>query len=155
MQLPGAVGAIKNSTSSLAAFVRPFFALGDRLRIFGFGADELSMTLLLHHGGDGTIGGGGSLGRDHPDYFNHLWSGDIDAAHVCGERDRRFFEFSMNPDFSPKFASVQAVESRRHGRARSRAGARVTLIRTTVGPRHPVISVEHPETKEARAWHES
>jgi 4-hydroxy-tetrahydrodipicolinate synthase len=103
------VVAIKNSTSSLAAFVRTFFALGDRLRIFGFGTDELSMTLLLHHGGDGTIGGGGSLGRDHPDYFNHLWSGDLDAAHVCGERDRRFFEFSMNPDFSPKFASVQAV----------------------------------------------
>ena len=109
MQLPGAVGAIKNSTSSLAAFVRTFFALGDRLRIFGFGADELSMTLLLHHGGDGTIGGGGALGRDHPDYFNHLWSGDLEAARVCGERDKRFFEFSMYPDFSPKFASVQAV----------------------------------------------
>jgi 4-hydroxy-tetrahydrodipicolinate synthase len=103
------VVAIKNSTSSLAAFVRTFFALGDRLRIFGFGADELSMTLLVHHGGDGTIGGGGALGRDHPDYFNHLWSGDLEAAQVCGERDKRFFEFSMFPDFSPKFASVQAV----------------------------------------------
>jgi dihydrodipicolinate synthase/N-acetylneuraminate lyase len=155
MQLPGAVGAIKNSTSSLAAFVRTFFALGDRLRICGLGEDELSTTLLLHHGGDGTIGGGGALGRDHPGYFNHLWSGDLETSQACGERDKRFVEFSMYPDFSPKFASVQAVESRRHGRARSRAGARVTPIRTTVGPRHPVISVEHPETKEARAWHAS
>ena len=103
------VVAIKNSTSSLAAFVRTFFELGDRLRIFGFGADELSMTLLLHHGGDGTIGGGGALGRDHPDYFNHLWAGDLEAAQACGERDKRFFEFSMYPDFSPKFASAQAV----------------------------------------------
>ena len=59
------------------------------------------MTLLLHHGGDGTIGGGGVLGRDHPDYFNHLWAGDIDAARACGDRDRRFLEFSMFPD-SPR-----------------------------------------------------
>jgi dihydrodipicolinate synthase/N-acetylneuraminate lyase len=103
------VTAIKNSTVSLASFVRTFFELKDALRIFGFGTDELSMSLLEHHGGDGTIGGGGVLGRDHPDYFNHLWAGEIDEARVCGDRDRRFFEFSMHPDFSPKFASAQAI----------------------------------------------
>lgn len=103
------VVAIKNSTPSLASFVETFFALGDRLRIFGFGTDELSMTLLVQHGGDGTIGGGGVLGRDHPDYFNHLWAGNLDAARRCGARDKRFFDFSMNPDFSPKFASAPAV----------------------------------------------
>lgn len=103
------VVGIKNSTAGLSDFIRTFFMLGDRLRIFGFGTDELSMSLLLHHGGDGTIGGGGVLGRDHPDYFNHLWAGDLEAARVCGERDRRFLEFSMYPDFAPKFSSAQAV----------------------------------------------
>jgi dihydrodipicolinate synthase/N-acetylneuraminate lyase len=103
------VVAIKNSTGSLDSFVRTFFSLKDRLRIFGFGTDELSMSLLREHGGDGTIGGGGVLGRDHPDYFNRLWAGEIDRARACGDRDRRFFEFSMHPDFSPKFASAQAI----------------------------------------------
>lgn len=103
------VVAIKNSTGSLASFVQTFFALGDRMRIFGFGTDPLSVSLLMHHGGDGTIGGGGVLGHDHPDYFNFLWSGDLDAALACGERDRRFFEFSMYPDFSPRFASAHAI----------------------------------------------
>ena len=103
------VVGIKNSTASLASFVRTFFMLGDTLRIFGFGTDELSVSLLLHHGGDGTIGGGGVLGHDHPDFFNHLWAGDLAAAHACGERDRRFLEFSMYPDFAPKFSSAQAV----------------------------------------------
>lgn len=103
------VVGIKNSTGSLASFVRTFFQLKDRLRIYGFGTDELSMSLLQHHGGDGTIGGGGVLGSDHPGYFDHLWAGELDEARACGERDRRFFEFSMNPDFSPKFASAQAI----------------------------------------------
>ena len=103
------VVAIKNSTASLAAFAQTFFALGDRLRIFGFGTDELSITLLVERGGDGTIGGGGVLGRDHPGFFDHLWAGELEAARACGERDRRFFEFSMYPDFTPKFSSAQAV----------------------------------------------
>ena len=103
------VVAIKNSTPDLPSFLSTFFTLGDRLRIFGFGTDELSTTLLLQHGGDGTIGGGAVLGRDHPDYFNHLWAGNLAAAQRCAERDKRFFEFSVNPDFSPKFASAQAV----------------------------------------------
>jgi dihydrodipicolinate synthase/N-acetylneuraminate lyase len=103
------VVAIKNSTATLTSFLETFFALKDEIRIFGFGTDELSITLLVHHGGDGTIGGGAVLGCDHPDFFNHLWAGDLDAARRCGARDKLFFDFSMNPDFSPKLASAQAV----------------------------------------------
>lgn len=103
------VVAIKNSTAILGSFLETFFALKDEIRIFGFGTDELSITLLHHHGGDGTIGGGAVLGRDHPDFFNHLWVGDLDAARRCGARDKLFFDFAMNPDFSPKVASAQAV----------------------------------------------
>jgi 4-hydroxy-tetrahydrodipicolinate synthase len=107
-ELPTVV-AIKNSTGSLAAFVQTFFAMKDRLRIFGFGSDDLSISLIRDHGGDGTIGGGAVLGRDHPAFYEALWAGDMDAARVAGARDKRFFDFSMRPDFSPQFASAQAV----------------------------------------------
>jgi len=103
------VVAVKNSTGSLAAFVKAFFELKDTIRIFGFGTDELAITLLGSHGGDGTIGGGAVLGREHPAFFEAVWDGRLDDARRWGARDRAFFEFSMKPDFSPTFASAQAV----------------------------------------------
>lgn len=103
------VVGVKNSTGSLPGFLEAFFELKDRIRIFGFGTDELSITLLRQHGGDGTIGGGAVLGREHPAFFEAVWAGDLDAARHWGARDKAFFDFSMHPDFSPKFASAQAV----------------------------------------------
>jgi 4-hydroxy-tetrahydrodipicolinate synthase len=135
------VVAIKNSTGSLAAFVQTFFALRDRLRIFGFGADELSMSLIRDHGGDGTIGGGAVLGRDHPAYFEALWRGDMDAAREAGARDKRFFDFSMYPDFSPRFASAQAVMKAALN-ARGLPGG---------FPRPPLLPLTEAETESVRA----
>jgi dihydrodipicolinate synthase/N-acetylneuraminate lyase len=103
------VVAIKNSTGSLAGFLDTFFAVKDRIRYFGFGSDELSITLIGHHGGDGTIGGGAVLGAVHPGFYEAVWAGDLEHARELGARDKAFFDFSMGSDFSPRFASVQAV----------------------------------------------
>jgi 4-hydroxy-tetrahydrodipicolinate synthase len=103
------VVAVKNSTSSPAAFVEAFFALKEQIRIFGFGGDDLSITLITGHGGDGTIGAGAVLGREHPAFWEALWRGELEEARHWGARDKAFFDFSMNPDFSPAFASVPAI----------------------------------------------
>lgn len=103
------VVAIKNSTGSFAGFLETFFAVKDRIRYFGFGTDELSITLIGHHGGDGTIGGGAVLGRVHPGFYEAVWDGDLVRARELGALDKAFFDFSMGPGFAPRFASVQAV----------------------------------------------
>jgi 4-hydroxy-tetrahydrodipicolinate synthase len=103
------VVAIKNSTGSFAGFLDTFFAVKDRIRYFGFGSDELSMTLIRHHGGDGTIGGGAVLGRTHPGFYDAVWAGDLERARALGALDKAFFDFSMGPGFAPRFASAQAI----------------------------------------------
>jgi 4-hydroxy-tetrahydrodipicolinate synthase len=103
------VVAIKNSTGSLEAFLAAFFLLKDRIRIFGFGTDERAIELIREHGGDGTIGAGAVLGREHPAFFEAIWAGELDEARRLGKRDQAFFDFAYYPDFSPKFASAQAV----------------------------------------------
>ncbi len=103
------VVAIKNSTGSFTGFLDTFFALKDRIRIFGFGSDELSITLIDRHRGDGTIGGGAVLGRVHPQFFEAIWAGDLARARSLGAIDKAFFDFSMRPDFSPQFGSAQAI----------------------------------------------
>jgi dihydrodipicolinate synthase/N-acetylneuraminate lyase len=103
------VVAIKNSTRSYAGFIEGFFAVKDAIRYFGFGTDPVSVMLIRERGGDGTIGGGAVLGRDHPRYYEHLWAGELEEAAVCGARDKAFFDFSMTPEFEPRFASAQAI----------------------------------------------
>lgn len=103
------VVAIKNSTGDVGAFVETFFAVKDRLRYFGFPANELGIALLHHHGGDGTVGSGAVLGADHADFFNHIWAGELDAARRCGARDRRLFEDWFSSDYGPRFGSAQAI----------------------------------------------
>jgi dihydrodipicolinate synthase/N-acetylneuraminate lyase len=103
------VVAIKNSTGSFAGFVETFFAVKDRIRYFGFGADELSISLIDQHGGDGTIGGGAVLGSTHPGFFEAVWAGELVRARALGARDKAFFDFSMRADFAPRFASAQGI----------------------------------------------
>jgi dihydrodipicolinate synthase/N-acetylneuraminate lyase len=103
------VVAIKNSTGSFAGFLDTFFAVKDEIRYFGFGSDELSITLISHHGGDGTIGGGAVLGHVHPGFYEAVWDGDLARARQLGALDKAFFDFSMAPDFGPRFASAQAI----------------------------------------------
>lgn len=103
------VVAIKNSTGNLDRFIRSFFALKDRVRIFGFGMDELGATLVQVHGGDGTIGAGAVLGRDQPDFYNHLWRGELAEALLCGARDRKLMRDWFTESLVGRFGSAQAI----------------------------------------------
>jgi dihydrodipicolinate synthase/N-acetylneuraminate lyase len=103
------VVAIKNSTGDFASFLDGFFAVKGAVRYFGAPMTELGLTLVREHGLDGTIGAGAVLGSTHPDFFNHAWADDREAALACGEQDRLLFERWINPDYSPRFGSPQAI----------------------------------------------
>lgn len=103
------VVAIKNSTGRLDRFLRSFFALKERVRIFGFGMDELGASLVKVYGGDGTMGAGAVLGREHPDFYNHLWRGDLAEALRCGARDRQIMSDWFTEDLTGRFGSAPAI----------------------------------------------
>ncbi len=103
------VVAIKQSTSNLARFVETFFALADKVRVFGFSMDEHGLAMLQARGGDGTMGAGGVLGRDHPDFYNKLWAGDIEGARACGRNDRRILNDWYTPELIGRFGSGPAI----------------------------------------------
>ena len=106
--LPNVV-AIKQSTSDWQRFLDTFFALNDQVRVFGHTMDERGLALLREHGGDGTMGAGAVLGRIHPDFYNNLWAGDIDAARACGQKDRVIMEAWYTPELVGKFGSGPAI----------------------------------------------
>lgn len=101
--------AIKNSTPSLQNFVSTFFEVKDQLRYFGFPMNELGVSLIKEHGGDGTMGAGAVLGRVHPDFYNYLWTGEEEKALACGRKDQFLFQSWFNQDFSAKYGSPQAI----------------------------------------------
>lgn len=103
------VVGIKNSTPNVGNFVETLAAVKDRLRVFGFPFNEFGVSLLQGIGGDGTMGAGAVLGRDHPEFWNRLWAGDVDGALAVGRRDRAVFDAWIRPDFSAPFASPQAI----------------------------------------------
>jgi dihydrodipicolinate synthase/N-acetylneuraminate lyase len=103
------VVAIKQSTGNLRRFVETFFALNEKVRIFGHSMDEHGLTLLQARGGDGTMGAGGVLGRIHPDFYNHLWAGKIDAARDCGRKDRMILDQWYTRDLVGQFGSGPAI----------------------------------------------
>ncbi|WP_239018194.1 dihydrodipicolinate synthase family protein [Sphingomonas flavalba] len=106
--LPNIV-AVKQSTGRMERFVETFFALGDKVRVFGHTMDEFGLTLLQARGGDGTMGAGGVLGRAQPDFYNHLWAGDIDAARACGRQDRATMDAWYTSDLVGRFGSGPAI----------------------------------------------
>ncbi len=103
------VVAVKNSTASLERFIQAFLVLKEQVRVFGFGLDQLGATLVCVHGGDGTMGAGAVLGHEHPDFYNHLWRGDLAAALSCGARDRVVMEDWFTADRVGRFGSAQAI----------------------------------------------
>jgi dihydrodipicolinate synthase/N-acetylneuraminate lyase len=103
------VVAIKQSTSNLASFVDTVFALAEQVRVFGFSMDEHGLTMLQARGGDGTMGAGGVLGRDHPDFYNKLWAGDIEGARACGANDRVLMKEWYTPELVGRFGSGPAI----------------------------------------------
>lgn len=103
------VVALKHSTSRLDHFVDVFFAIRDRVRVFGFAMNELGLTLVDYQAGDGTMGAGAVLGRDHPEFYNAIWRGDLDTARVCGARDRVILDEWYNEHLTARFGSPQAI----------------------------------------------
>jgi 4-hydroxy-tetrahydrodipicolinate synthase len=104
-----AVVAIKQSTPRFTHFAETFFALRDKVRVFGFPMDELGLTMLRVHGGDGTMGAGGVLGRAQSGFYDNLWAGDIDAARACGLKDRVLMAEWYTPDLIGRFGSGPAI----------------------------------------------
>jgi len=103
------VVAIKQSTPNFPQFAKTFFELGDKIRIFGFPMDELGLTMLRVHGGDGTMGAGGVLGRNQTGFYDRLWAGDIDGAREMGRKDRVLMEEWYTPELVGKFGSGPAI----------------------------------------------
>jgi len=103
------VVAIKNSTPDMNNFISTFFAVKEEIRYFGFPMNELGVSLIVEHGGDGTMGAGAVLGADHPNFYNYLWNGDIETALKYGKRDQFLFNSWFNNDFSAKYGSPQAI----------------------------------------------
>lgn len=101
--------AIKNSTPDLNNFISTFFAVKDKLRYFGFPMNELGISLIKDHGGEGMMGAGAVLGRVHPNFFNALWAGDEEKALAYGKKDQFLFQEWFNQDFSAKYGSPQAI----------------------------------------------
>ncbi|WP_059153690.1 dihydrodipicolinate synthase family protein [Novosphingobium barchaimii] len=104
-----AVVAIKQSTPRFTHFAETFFALREQVRVFGFPMDELGLTMLRVHGGDGTMGAGGVLGRNQTGFYDKLWAGDIDGARECGLKDRVLMEEWYTPELVGKFGSGPAI----------------------------------------------
>jgi len=103
------VVAIKNSTPNLRHFMEVFFALKDKVRIFGIPMNDLGITLAQHHGADGTMGAGAILGRDQPDFFNAIWEGDTERARQMGRRDSAVMQDWFTSDLTGRFGSAQAI----------------------------------------------
>ena len=135
------VVAVKNSTGDPTLFVDGLIAVGGDVRYFGAPMNELGIRLMREHRLDGTIGAGAVLGADHADFFNHAWAGDTEAALACGARDRILFDHWINPDYSPRFGSAQAIMK-----------AALELLGLPAGPpRPPLLPLAPDEVERVRA----
>ena len=105
------VVAIKDSTAGfdMNHFLDVFFALNDRVRVLGMPTNKLGISLTLHHGADGTMGAGAVLGREHSEYFEAIWAGDINRAQHLGKRLDLIMSELFNPNYTAKYGSTQGT----------------------------------------------
>jgi 4-hydroxy-tetrahydrodipicolinate synthase len=103
------VVAIKNSTGDLRRFLEVFFALKDKVRVFGVPSDELGVLLVRDQGADGTMGAGAVLGRELPGFFNAIWEGDSERALLLGQRNELLMRDWFKVDYTGRFGSAQAI----------------------------------------------
>ncbi|MFS0851261.1 dihydrodipicolinate synthase family protein [Novosphingobium panipatense] len=104
-----AVVAIKHSTGDMAHFMAGFFALKDKVRVFGLPLDEVGLMMVRLHDADGTMGAGGVLGRHQPRFYDLAWRGDFDAAVACGAKDRVIMREWFTPSLIGRFGSAAAI----------------------------------------------
>lgn len=105
------VVAIKNSTAGfdMNHFLDVFFSLNDRVRVLGMPTNDLGISLTMHHGADGTMGAGAVLGREHAEYFEAIWAGDVSRAQQLGKRLDAIMQDLFNPDYTAKYGSTQGT----------------------------------------------
>lgn len=103
------VVAIKNSTPNLGHFMEVFFALKDRVRVFGIPMNDLGISMVTDHGAPGTMGAGAVLGRELPDFFNAAWDGDIDRARKLGARNDKLMHAWFYPDYTGRLGASQSI----------------------------------------------
>ncbi|WP_223692928.1 dihydrodipicolinate synthase family protein [Leifsonia poae] len=104
-----AVVAIKNSTGDQAGFLAGLYALADTVRYFGIPTSELGADLVGLGRGDGLMGSGAPLGRDHPGFWDALESGDRETAIALGARDRVVMTSWFGRDYGALFGNQQAI----------------------------------------------
>ncbi|MEE4451027.1 dihydrodipicolinate synthase family protein [Novosphingobium resinovorum] len=104
-----AVVAIKQSTGDMARFMATFFALHHKVRVFGLPLDEVGLMMVRLHDADGTMGAGGVLGHNQPDFYNLAWKGDFDGALACGAKDRVIMREWFTPSLVGRFGSAAAI----------------------------------------------
>lgn len=104
-----AVVAIKQSTGDMARFMATFFALRDKVRVFGLPLDEVGLMMVRLHDADGTMGAGGVLGRHQPDFYNLAWKGDFEGALAAGAKDRVIMREWFTPSLVGRFGSAAAI----------------------------------------------
>ncbi|AHE53198.1 dihydrodipicolinate synthase family protein [Sphingomonas sanxanigenens] len=104
-----AVVAIKQSTGDMVRFMATFFALNDRVRVFGLPLDDVGLMMVQRHDADGTIGAGGVLGRHQPDFYNLAWQGDFAGALAAGAKDRVIMREWFTPSLVGRFGSAAAI----------------------------------------------
>lgn len=105
------VVAIKDSTAGfdMNHFLDVFFALNHRVRVLGIPTNRLGIMLTLHCGADGTMGAGAILGREHAEFFEAIWAGDISRAEAVGKRLDLIMSELYNPDYTAKYGSSQGT----------------------------------------------
>ena len=55
------------------------------------------------------MGAGAVLGHIQPDFYNHLWAGEIDEARACGALDRVIMDEWYTKDLVGHFGSGPAI----------------------------------------------
>jgi dihydrodipicolinate synthase/N-acetylneuraminate lyase len=107
-ELPRIV-ALKNSTPRLEHFIEVLAELKHRLRIFGVLPSAAGIGLLRHVGGDGVIGAGGVLGRDHPAFYEAIWRGDLAEAHRLATREQKTIREWLSPGYKGRLGHATAT----------------------------------------------
>lgn len=103
------VVAIKNSTGDFAGFLAGLYQLSATVRYFGMPTSELGADLVALGRGDGLMGSGAPLGRDHPGFWDALAAGDRERAVALGARDRVVMTRWFKPDYGVQFGNQQAI----------------------------------------------
>jgi dihydrodipicolinate synthase/N-acetylneuraminate lyase len=86
IEIPNVV-AIKQSTPDVRELFATIEAFGDQVVVFGHLLSRLGMAAIAGGlGGDGHFGSGMPLGARMPQFFEHVWCGELAEAGVIADQ---------------------------------------------------------------------